>query len=135
VKTESTILKSFRVVAVVGISANQERASYGVAKYLQENGYRIIPVNPSVKEVLGEVCYPDLLSVPDKVEIVDIFRRPEDVPQLVEQAIKIGAKAIWMQEGVVNEIGATSAKGAGLLVVMDRCMKKMHRFMIEEESV
>lgn len=134
-KTESTILKSFRVVAVVGISANQERASYGVAKYLQENGYRIIPVNPSVKEVLGEVCYPDLLSVPDKVEIVDIFRRPEDVPQLVEQAIKIGAKAIWMQEGVVNEIGATSAKGAGLLVVMDRCMKKMHRFMIEEESV
>jgi uncharacterized protein len=135
VKTESTILKSFRVVAVVGISANQERASYGVAKYLQENGYRIIPVNPSVKGVLGEVCYPDLLSVPDKVEIVDIFRRPEDVPQLVEQAIKIGAKAIWMQEGVVNEIGATSAKGAGLLVVMDRCMKKMHRFMIEEESI
>jgi uncharacterized protein len=133
-KTESTILKAFHVVAVVGLSANQERASYSVAKYLQENGYRIIPVNPSVKEVLGEVCYPDLLSVPDKVEIVNIFRRPKDVPQVVEQAIKIGAKAIWMQEGVVNEPGAASAKEAGLIVVMDRCMKKMHRLMIDGES-
>jgi uncharacterized protein len=131
-KTESTILKTFRVVAVVGISANQERASYSVAKYLQENGYRVIPVNPSMKEVLGEVCYPDLLSIPDKVEIVDIFRRPEDVPQVVEQAIKIGAKAVWMQEGVVNELGASSAKEAGLLVVMDRCMKKAHRLISEE---
>jgi predicted CoA-binding protein len=124
--TESAILESYSVVAVVGCSANEERASYRVAKYLKEHGYKIIPVNPAVTEVLGEVCYPDLISVPGHIEVVDIFRKSEDVPAIVEQAIKIGAKAVWMQEGVVNETAAVQAKAANIMVVMDRCMRKQH---------
>lgn len=124
---EADILKSSRVVAVVGLSSNPERHSYRVASYLKGQGYRIIPVNPKENAVLDEVAYPDLYSVPEPVDVVDVFRRPEDVPAIVEQAIKIGAKAVWMQEGVVSEAAAARAKEAGLLVVMDRCMFKKHR--------
>lgn len=124
---ETDILKSSRVIAVVGLSSNPERPSYEVATYLKEQGYRIIPVNPRENKVLDEVAYPDLYSVPESVDVVDIFRRPEEVPAIVEQAIKIGAKAVWMQEGVVNEAAATQARQAGLLVVMDKCMRKEHQ--------
>ena len=125
--TEADILKSSRVVAVVGLSSNPERPSYQVASYLKEQGYRIIPVNPKENAVLDEVAYPDLYSIPEAVDVVDVFRRPEEVPAIVEQAIKIGAKAVWMQEGIVNEAAAAQAREAGLLVVMDKCMLKEHR--------
>jgi predicted CoA-binding protein len=127
--TESSILKSCHVVAVVGCSANEERASYRVAKYLKEHGYKVIPVNPALKEVLGEVCYPDLTSIPESVEVVDIFRKSEDVPSIVEQAVKIGAKAVWMQEGIVNDNAAGQARAANIMVVMDRCMLKEHQHL------
>ena len=124
---EADILKSSRVVAVVGLSSNPERHSYKVASYLKEQGYRIIPVNPRENTVLGEAAYPDLSSIPGPVDVVDVFRRPEDVPAIVEQAIKIGARAVWMQEGIVSEAAAAQAREAGLLVVMDKCMFKQHR--------
>jgi predicted CoA-binding protein len=127
VNTEVEILNSCRVIAIVGLSSNPDRPSYGVANYLKEQGYKIIPVNPRETEVLGEVCCPDLASISEPVDVVDIFRRPEDVPGIVEQAIKIGAKAVWMQEGVINETAACQARDAGLLVVMDRCMLKEHK--------
>lgn len=117
------ILKSYRTVAIVGLSAKEDRPSHGVARYLKSRGYRIIPVNPAETEVLGEKSYPDLVSVPEPVEVVDIFRRAVDVPPVVEQAIKVGAKAVWMQLGIVNEEAAEKARQAGLKVVMDRCMK------------
>ena len=120
------VLKSSRVVAVVGLSTKPDRPSYIVASYLKEKGYRIIPVNPQEEKILGEVCYPDLSSIPEPVDVVDIFRRPEDVPPIVEEAIKVGAKTVWMQEGVINEEAAARAESAGLQVVMDRCMKKEH---------
>jgi len=129
---ESEILESYKVVAVVGLSPNPERESHRVGKYMKEQGYRIIPVNPTAKEVLGEVCYPDLLAVPESVEVVDIFRRSEDVPPIVEQAIKVHAKAVWMQEGIVNEEAAAVARQAGVLVVMDRCIKKAHEELVGE---
>lgn len=124
--TEETILKSSRVIAVVGLSSNPTRPSNGVACYLKECGYKIIPVNPQEERVLGEVCYPDLESIPEPVDVVDIFRRSEFVPPIVDEAIKIKAKAVWMQEGVVNELAAASAREAGLLVVMDSCIAKEH---------
>lgn len=124
---EADILKSSRVVAVVGLSSNPERPSYQVASYLKGQGYRIIPVNPRENRVLGEVAYPDLYSIPELVDVVDVFRRPEEIPAIVQQAIKIGAKAVWMQEGIVNEAAAAQAREAGLLVVMDKCMLKEHR--------
>jgi len=123
---ETDILKSSRVVAVVGLSSNPERPSYRVASYLKEQGYQIIPVNPKENAVLDEAAYPDLSSIPTRVDVVDIFRRPEEVPPIVEQAIKIGAKAVWMQEGIVHEAAAAQAREAGLLVVMDKCMLKEH---------
>ena len=125
--TEEEILNSSRVVAVVGLSAKPDRPSYNVASYLKKNGYKIIPVNPKAGEILGEVCYADLGSIPEPVDVVDIFRRAEKVPAIVEETIKIGAKAVWMQEGVINEQAAARAKEAGLLVVMDKCMLKEHR--------
>ena len=128
---EKKILNSSRVVAVVGLSPKPDRPSHQVARYLKKNGYKIIPVNPKAAEILGEVGYPDLSSVPEPVDVVDIFRRSEEVPAIVEEAIKIGAKAVWMQEGVVNEEAAARAKEAGLLVVMDRCMLKEHRKLKE----
>jgi len=124
--TEAEILNSSRVIAVVGLSAKPDRPSYRVASYLKENGYKVIPVNPGEAEILGEVCYPDLSSIPEPVDVIDIFRRAEEVPAIVEEAIKIGAKAVWMQEGVINEEAAVRAGEAGLAVVMDRCMLKEH---------
>ena len=117
------ILAESRTVAVVGLSPKPERPSHQVALYLQETGYRIIPVNPSCAEALGEVSYPDLRSVPVPIDIVDIFRRSEDVEPIVSEAIAVGAKLVWMQQGVVNEAAAKIAEEAGLHVVMDRCLK------------
>ncbi len=124
--TEQQILASSRVVAMVGISANPERPSNGVARYLMGNGYEVIPVNPNEKEILGETCYPDLGSVPVPVDVVDIFRKSEDVLPIAEAAVRIGAKALWMQEGVKNKEAAALARKAGLRVVMDKCMRKQH---------
>ena len=126
-KQISEILRMGRTIAVVGLSAKRYRPSYGVAEYMQRAGYRIIPVNPHETEVLGEKCYPDVESVPGPIDIVDIFRRSEFVPEIVEAAIRKGAKAIWMQEGVIHEEAARRAKEAGLAVVMDRCILKDHR--------
>jgi predicted CoA-binding protein len=120
------ILKNSRTVAIVGLSSNRERPSYIVGKYLKEHGYKVIPVNPNEKTVLGLKSYPDLSSIPRKVDVVDIFRRSEDVPPIVRDAIKIGARAVWMQEGIKNDEAAAEAKKAGLKVVMDRCMRKQH---------
>jgi hypothetical protein len=114
------ILREDRVIAVVGLSPNPERDSHRVARYMKEQGYRIIPVNPNAQEVLGERSYPSLTEVPERVDIVDIFRRPELVPPVVEEAIRIGARTVWMQLGVVNEEAAEAARRAGLDVVMDR---------------
>ncbi len=131
---ENRILREFRNIAVVGLSANSERPSYRVASYLAEQGYNIIPVNPNTQEVLDKTSYPDLGSIPEKVDVVEVFRRPEDVMPVVEEAIKIGVKAVWMQEGIVNEEAAARARGAGLLVVMDKCMLKEHRRLIQEQN-
>jgi len=128
------ILKTCQTVAVVGLSARSYRPSYRVASYLKEQGYRIIPVNTYATEVLGETCYPDLSSIPEPVDVVDIFRRSEGVPPIVEEAIKIGAKSVWMQEGVINEEAAARAKEGGLLVVMDKCMLKEHRRLQRQGS-
>jgi predicted CoA-binding protein len=125
--TIAELLRASKTVAVVGLSSRRTRPSYGVSEYLQHAGYRIIPVNPQETEVLGETAYPDLDAVPEKVDIVDIFRRSEFVPEIVDAAIRIGAKAVWMQEGVVHEEAAEKARAAGLTVVMDRCMLKEHR--------
>lgn len=124
------ILRSAHTIAVVGLSGKRFRPSYGVAEYLQRAGYRIIPVNPNESEVLGEKCYPDLDSIPEPIDIVDIFRRPSYVPEIVEAAIRLGAKAVWMQESVVHEAAAQRAESAGLAVVMDRCILKDHRRLI-----
>ena len=121
------LLRSSRTIAVVGLSSKRFRPSYGVAEYLQRAGYRIIPVNPGETEILGEKCYPDLESIPEKVDIVDTFRRSEFVPELVKSAIRIGARAVWMQEDVIHEEAAARAAAAGLEVVMDRCILKDHR--------
>ncbi len=117
------ILQECKTIAVVGLSANDMRPSYFAAKYMQDHGYRIIPVNPNYDEILGEQCYPDLTSVPETVDIVDLFQRPERVQPFVEQAIAIKAKVVWMQLGVINENAAQIARKAGLEVVMDRCVK------------
>jgi len=121
------ILRSAHTIAVVGLSSKRYRPSYGVAEYMQRAGYRIIPVNPEESEVLGEKAYPDLDQVPEAIDIVDIFRRSEFVPEIVEAAIRKGAKAIWMQEDVIHEEAARRAQEAGLDVVMDRCILKDHR--------
>jgi predicted CoA-binding protein len=115
---------NYRTIAVVGISDDPERPSHFVASFLESHGYKIIPVNPKLTEWEGKKCYPDLLSIPGKVDVVDIFRRSEAVPPVVDEAIKIKAKAVWMQEGIVNEEAAAKARDAGIEVVMDRCMKK-----------
>jgi hypothetical protein len=121
------LLRAAHTIAVVGLSNKRYRPSYGVSEYMQNAGYRIIPVNPEETEVLGEKCYAQLEGVPEHIDIVDIFRRPEFVPEIVEAAIRIGAGAIWMQEGVVHEAAAEKARRAGLRVVMDRCILKEHR--------
>jgi predicted CoA-binding protein len=126
-KRISEILQSARTIAVIGLSGKRYRPSYGVAEYLKRAGYRIIPVNPEETEVLGEKSYPDLDSIPEPVDVVDIFRRSEFVPEIVEAAIRKGAKVVWMQEGVIHEEAARRAEEAGLAVVMDRCILKDHR--------
>ena len=120
------LLATARTIAVVGLSPKESRPSNMVARYLIEAGYTIIPVNPGQEEILGLDCYPDLGSIPVPVDIVDIFRRSEDVPPIVAESIAIGAKAVWMQEGVVHAEAARTAQAAGLLVVMDRCLKTVH---------
>jgi uncharacterized protein len=122
----SDILHNYRVVAVVGLSDKPDRPSYRVAQYLQENGYRIVPVNPGSLEILGERCYPGLRDIPFPVEIVDIFRNVDAIPEIVADAIAVGAKVVWMQQGLEEPHSARQAKQAGLQVVMDRCMKIEH---------
>ncbi len=134
-QTMKAILLSAKTIASVGLSSNQEKESYGVVSYLQEQGYRIIPVNPTATEILGEKAYPDLSSVPDKVDVVQVFRKPEDVPPVVDEAVKIGAKVVWMQEGIVNEEAAKTARAAGLQVVMNACMRAAHRGLIGPKPV
>lgn len=124
-----TILRSCRSVAVVGCSPDPARDSHAVARFLQSKGFRIIPVNPNTAEILGEPSYPSLEAVPGPVEVVDVFRRPGHVPGLVEEALRVGARALWLQEGVVNVEAARRARQMGLSVVMDRCMlKEWNRF-------
>ncbi|WP_333842092.1 CoA-binding protein [Pelomicrobium sp.] len=126
IPTLRRILKENRVIAVVGISAHWYRPSFFAAKYMQDHGYRVIPVNPSYREVLGQKCYPSLLDIPEQVDIVDCFRKSADIPPIADQAIAIGAKVLWMQIGVVNLDAAQKALAAGLEVVMDRCVKIEH---------
>jgi hypothetical protein len=123
----SDLLRDTRTIAVVGLSSRPERAGYYVPAYLQAHGYRIIPVNPNLEQALGEKSYPDLLSLPEPVDLVLIFRRSEQVLLVAEQAVQIGAKAVWMQTGIINEEAAQIARQAGLEVVMDRCMMVEHR--------
>jgi hypothetical protein len=122
--TISEILAAAKNIAVVGLSSNSYRASFGVSQTLQESGYRVIPVNPNETEVLGEKAYARLEDIPEKIDIVDIFRRSEYVSDIVDSAIRIGARAIWMQEGVEDEAAAERARRTGIFVVMDRCIAK-----------
>jgi predicted CoA-binding protein len=121
------LLKRAKTIAVVGLSDSPLRPSHGVSAYMQTQGYRIIPVNPQIKEALGEAAYPSLLAVPVKIDIVNVFRRPEFVGEIVGQAIQLKVPAIWMQEGVINEAAAEKARQHGIFVVMDRCILKEHR--------
>lgn len=118
-----TILTKYKTIAVVGLSDNPEKDSYHVAKCLKDHGYRIIPVNPATKEVLGETSYPDLKSIPSPVDIVDIFRKPDAIPEIVDDAIDIGAKVVWMQLGLADNNAACKARDAGLKVVQSKCIK------------
>lgn len=124
------ILRTARTIAVVGISDKPDRDSHRVAAYLQQAGYRIVPVNPALREVLGEKAYPSLKEVPEKIDIVDIFRRPEAVPAIVEEALAIGAKVVWMQDGIVHNEAADRARSAGLQVVMSKCLMREHRKLV-----
>ncbi|MBI3736871.1 CoA-binding protein [Candidatus Sumerlaeota bacterium] len=124
------LLAGARTIAVVGLSDNPMRDSHHVAEYLQGKGYRIIPVNPAIAETLGEKSYPSLASVPEKIDIVDIFRKSEFVPPIVDEAIRIGAQAVWMQDGVIHDAAADKARAAGLAVVMNDCILREHRRLI-----
>ena len=126
INTLRRILRECRVLAIVGLSASWHRPSYFAAKYMMEHGYRIIPVNPQYPEVLGQKCYPSLKAIPEKVDLVDVFRKTSDVPPIAEDAIAIGAKVLWQQIGVKNEEAAEKARAAGLDTVMDRCVKIEH---------
>ena len=121
------LLNTAKTIAVVGLADSPLRPSYGVSQYMQSQGYRIIPVNPNITEWEGEKAYASLLDVPEKIDIVNVFRRPEFVPEVIEQAIQIKAPAIWMQEGVIHEAAANKARQAGIFVVMDLCILKEHR--------
>ena len=121
------LLRRSKTIAVVGLSSNPLRPSHGVSAYMQSHGYRIIPVNPHIQECLGEKAYPSLLDVREKIDIVDIFRRPEFVEEVVDQAIQLKVRAIWMQEDVIHELAADKARQVGIFVVMDRCILKEHR--------
>jgi len=121
------ILLTANTVASVGLSSNDEKESYWIVAFLMEQGYTFYPVNPTADEILGRKAYASLSDIPDKIDVVQVFRRPEDVPPVVEEAIKIGAKVVWMQEGIVNEEAAKMAREAGLQVVMDACMRATHK--------
>ncbi len=129
------IFSQNQTIAVVGLSANPERPSHRVASYLQEAGYRIIPVNPGQKEILGETCWPHLTEVPDSVDIVVLFRKADQVFPLVVEAVQIGAKVVWMQQEIINEEAARYAQEAGLLVVMDRCMQREHLRLYKNQAM
>jgi uncharacterized protein len=129
-KTMRDILLSTKTIASVGLSSNTEKESYWIVSYLKDQGYHIIPVNPTATEILGEKAYPDLESIPEKIDVVQVFRKSEDVPPIVDDAIKVGAKVVWMQEGIVNQEAAQKAREAGLQVVMDACMRATHRRLI-----
>jgi predicted CoA-binding protein len=124
------ILLSFRTIASVGLSSNMEKESYWIVSYLMTQGYRVIPVNPTAEEILGEKVYASLSAIPEPVDVVQVFRKSQDVPPVVDEAIKIGAKAVWMQEGIFHEEAAQKAREAGLKVVMDACMRSTHRRLI-----
>ena len=124
------LLRKSKTIAVVGLSSNRMRPSFGVSEYLQREGYRIIPVNPQESEILGEKVYARLEDIPEHVDIVDVFRRPEFVPEIAESAIRIGANALWLQEEVVHAQAAQRARDAGLTVVMDKCILKEHRRLV-----
>ena len=124
------ILKNNKTIAIVGLSADEEKDSYRVAKYMKQHGYKIIPVNPKYKNILGERSYPDLKSVPEKIDIVDIFRRPDAIPYIVDESLKIHAKVIWMQLGLCSNASAEKARAAGLKVVMNKCIKVEHAKML-----
>jgi len=130
-----SILAAAKTIAVVGISDKTDRPGHAIPAYLQEQGYRIIPVNPRLSEVLGEQTYASLLEIPGPVDVVEIFRRAEDVPPVVEDAIAIGARVVWMQTGIVNEEAAARARAAGLSVVMDTCMGATHRLLRSKGQV
>jgi uncharacterized protein len=121
------VLKKYKTIAIVGLSSNPSRPSYGVAEYMQSRGYRIIPVNPNEREVLGEKSYARLEDVPEKIEFVDVFRRVEEVPAVTESAIRTGAKVLWMQLGIENAEAAERARAAGMIVVEDACVFVEHR--------
>jgi predicted CoA-binding protein len=124
------LLKNAKTIAVVGLSDSPMRVSYGVSEYMQSQGYRIIPVNPGITDSLGEQAYPTLSEVPERIDIVNVFRRTEFVPEVVDEAIRLEVPAIWMQEGVVHEAAAEKARQAGIFVVMDRCILKEHRRLV-----
>ena len=124
-----TKILKMKTIAVVGFSPKKERPSHYVSMYMKDNGYDVIPVNPGHKEIAGMTCYPNLESIPEQVDVVDIFRRSEFVLPIVDSAISMGAKAIWMQDRVFHEDAAQKAKDAGLLVIMDNCMLRQHRLM------
>ena len=127
------LLGEAQTIAVVGLSSNPNRESLSIARYLQDKGYRIIPVNPTETEVLGEKAYPTLLDVPDKVDVVDVFRKPSATPEIAEQAVKIGAKVLWLQTDIVNDEARRIAEGAGLDVIMGVCIRTTHRRLSESE--
>ena len=125
-ETIRRILEECRTIAVVGLSSDPSRASHGVSAYMRSQGYKVIAVNPNETEVFGEKAYPDLFAVPDKIDLVDVFRRPDEAGKAVDEAIAVGAKAVWLQERVIDREAAQRALDAGLLVVMDRCWLKEH---------
>ena len=125
------ILEKYKTVAIVGLSPKPERDSHKVGKYLKDHGYRIVPVNPGQKEILGEKCYPNLKAVPFPIDIVDIFRRPEAIPPVVDDAIEVGAEVVWMQLGIVHNQAADMARRAGLEVVMNKCIKIEHMTLLK----
>lgn len=130
------LLGEARTIAVVGLSSREDRPSFDVAAYLQEHGYRVIPVNPREEEVLGEVAYPSLLDIPDdvRIDVVDVFRRADETPEIARQAVAIGAKALWMQEGIMNDEAARIASEAGLDVIMGVCIRTTRRRLTGEEQ-
>ena len=123
------LLTDASTIAMVGASSKPDKASYGIMQKLQRSGYRVIPVNPHEAEILGERSYPSLLDIPERVDIVDVFRRPEDTPAIADEAVKIGAKALWLQTGIVNDDAADRASAGGLAVVMDACIGASHSLL------